>query len=106
MGAASVATLLPGAAKLRAGEKLRAAVLGTGHAHAAGKIIALRRMDGVELVGVSEPDLLRRPQGAAFSDLRWMSEEALLSDSTIRLVAVESTMAENLEASPLLVIGL
>ena len=96
LGAASVATLLPGAAKLRAGEKLRAAVLGTGHAHAAGKIIALQRMDAVELVGVCEPDLLRRPQGAAFSDLRWMSEEELLSDSTIRLVAVESTMAENL----------
>lgn len=102
LGAAAVANLLPGAAKLRAGEKpragekLRAAVLGTGHAHAAGKIIALRRMDGVELVGVCEPGLLRRPQGAAFSGLRWMSEEELLSDSSIRLVAVESTMTENL----------
>ena len=81
---------------LSAAKPIRAAVLGTGHAHAAGKITALQQMKGVELVGVCETDPLRRPQGAAFSGLRWMTDEELLSDSSIRLVAVESTMAENL----------
>lgn len=90
LGAAAAANLLLGT------EKLRAAVLGTGHAHAAGKITALRRMEGVELAGVCEPDTTRRPHGSAFADLRWMSAEELLSDATIRLVAVESTMQENL----------
>ena len=90
MGSVAVASLLPGSGKLRA------AVLGTGHAHAAGKITALRRMAGVELVGACEADPLRRPTGSAFSDLRWMNEDEVLSDSSIRLVAVESTMSESL----------
>ncbi len=84
------------AAVLSAAKPIRTAVLGAGHAHAAGKITALLRMEGVDLVGVSEQDSRRRPQGSGFSGLRWMSEEELLSDSSISLVAVESTMAENL----------
>ncbi len=91
LGASAAAGLFAG------GKPFRAAVLGTGHAHAAGKINALRRAGGFELVGAVEPDPRRRPAGSDFSNLRWLREEDVLQDPSIRLVAVESTVGENLD---------
>jgi predicted dehydrogenase len=81
-----------------AGSKIRAALLGIGHAHAAGKAKVLRESTDFELAGVCEPDGdLRRRLGshAAYRELPWLSLDQLLHDSSIRMVAVESRVHEN-----------
>ena len=76
--------------------KIRAAVLGIGHAHAAGKIAALASSADYELVGVWEPDnsLARGQKG--FEQVHWLSLDEILKDSSIELIAVESNVKENL----------
>ena len=91
---AGVAGALAAPAKAR---KIRVAVLGIGHAHAMGKIRALRSMDEFELAGVCEPDAGRRREHEALQGLKWLSESEVLGDGGIRLVAVESRVQENLD---------
>ena len=57
---------------------IRVAQYGTRHAHAAGKLRAIRQNPNVELAGVFEPDAARRRALAAvdgpFQDVHWFGE--------------------------------
>ena len=77
--------------------KIRVAVLGIGHAHAMGKVRALRSMDEFELAGVCEPDAGQSREHEAVRGVKWLSESEVLGDRSIELVAVESRVQENLD---------
>ena len=80
-----------GASRLRIGQ------IGTGHAHAEGKLSVLRRSADFELVGVVEPDeQLRRAAAArkAYDGVRWLAEDELLATSDLRAVAVETEVKD------------
>jgi predicted dehydrogenase len=91
---AGVAGALVAPAKAR---KIRVAVLGIGHAHAMGKVRALRSMDEFELAGVCEPDVGQSREHEALQGVKWLSESEVLGDGGIELVAVESRVQENLD---------
>ena len=76
---------------------VRAAVYGIGHAHAMGKVAALRALPQFELAGVCEPDSTRPRTNKALDGVRWLTQKELLEDASIELIAVESRVQENLE---------
>lgn len=78
-------------------DRIRCGLLGTGHAHAAGKLQVLRESEDWELVGVCEPDATwraRRAQEEAFIGVRWVSVSELLDDPSVQMVAVESEVPQ------------
>lgn len=77
--------------------KIRAAVLGTAHGHAASKIRALRELPEYEFVGICRPDADEPNEGKVFEGVRWLSLDEVLQDRTIELVAVESRVGRNLK---------
>lgn len=81
-----------------AGKKIRAAMLGTGHSHAGGKLKAMLDLhDYFEVAGVSEPDAALRAQrqsAALYQGQRWLSEEELLGDASVELVVVETAVPD------------
>lgn len=88
MGAAAV---LPAPAK-PAGGKIRVGIYGTQHGHVQSKLRALKSLDQFEVAAVHEPDEALRRQRLdeeLFAGVRWVSEEALLGDPSIRMVVVE-----------------
>lgn len=92
-------TLLAGAAAvpaMSASKPVRAAVYGIGHAHAMGKVAALKALPQFDLVGVCEPDSSVPRTHKALVGVRWLSRRELLEDPSIQLVAVESRVQENL----------
>ena len=75
--------------------RIRAAVLGTQHGHVVGKLQAMLDSADYDVAGVCEPnpEWRERRQGEAlFRGLKWMSEEELLGDPSIRLVVVECSV--------------
>ena len=102
-GILSAAAVLPSASVSAAtGRKIKIGQLGTGHAHAAGKMAALRRSADYELVGVVEPDgELRREaqQSSVYQDLRWLTRQQLLNIPGLEAVAVETRVPDLLEAA-------
>ncbi|MBG99824.1 MAG: hypothetical protein CMN58_05710 [Solibacterales bacterium] len=76
--------------------KIRAAVWGIGHGHARGKVETLRRMDDFELVGICEPDPKQSWAHETYQGVRSLSEREMLDDDSIRLIAVESDVRNNL----------
>jgi len=72
--------------------------VGTGHAHAAGKMATLRKLSHrFEVVGIVEPSIERQEAHAdedAYRGLRWMEEEELLETPGVQIVAVETTVDE------------
>jgi predicted dehydrogenase len=78
-------------------KKIRVAVLGTGHAHALGKIQALRSLPEYELAGICRPDSDEPNEGEVFRGVRWLSLEEVLQDASIELVDVESRVQRNLQ---------
>jgi predicted dehydrogenase len=79
--------------------KLGIAVLGTSHAHAAGKVEVLRASEEWTLMGACEPDEAVRGERSsqpAFRGLRWLTQEELLNDPEIVAAAVEGEVAENM----------
>lgn len=89
MAGASAAVAAPG--------RIRAGVLGTQHGHVMGKLRVMRESGDYEVAGVSEPDAewrKRREADPLFRGLKWMSEEELLSDASIRMVVVECSVWE------------
>jgi len=78
------------------GERIRVAMIGTGHGHAASKIKALRVLPEYDFVGICRPDKDEPSDGELFRGVRWMSLEEVLADKTIELVAVESLPGRNL----------
>ena len=57
---------------------IRIGQIGTAHAHASGKMAALRRSGDFEVVGAVEPNPGRRAAAvrkAAYKGLQWLTEE-------------------------------
>lgn len=92
-GLLSAACALPAFA---APKPIRAAVYGTGHAHAMGKVAALRALPQFDFAGVCEPDTARPRTHKALDGVRWLSPKEMLEDPTIEFIAVESRVQENL----------
>src|SRR5437899_4467360 len=69
------------------GTPIRAAFLGTGHAHALAKILALRSRPEFELAGICQPDADGPGEGEVLQGVRWLSLDELLKDSSIQLVS-------------------
>ena len=81
---------------------IRVAQYGTRHAHAAGKLRAIRQNPNVELAGVFEPDAARRRALAAvdgpFQDVHWFgSESEMLEDAGIAAIASEGPTYQSLD---------
>jgi len=79
-------------------QRHRVAMLGVAHAHAAGKLAALRALpERFEVVGVAEADPARRAaaqRSRNYDGLAWRTEAEWLADPTIVAVAVETTLAD------------
>jgi len=96
LGAAAVTSLAaPHRARAaRPDRRIKVAQIGSGHAHAAGKMDAFRKLaDDYEVVGVAEPDPeLRRAaeRSRVYDGLKWMSEDELLGTGGLEVVAVET----------------
>lgn len=72
--------------------KIRVGILGTQHGHLRGKLAAMRDSPDYEVVSVCEHDREVQKKQASdplFRGLKWVSEEDLLGDSSLRLVVVE-----------------
>jgi predicted dehydrogenase len=78
---------------------LKIGQIGTGHAHAAGKMSAMRLFPGLwEVVGLAEPDPARAAaalKAKAYAGLPLLTEEALLAVPGLRAVAVETRMEDS-----------
>lgn len=78
--------------------KIRIGQIGTRHAHASGKIKAIRgQSDAYELVGVVENDTSRRgrlSETNAYRGVNWMTEDELLAVEGLQAVAVETEVAQ------------
>ncbi len=77
--------------------KIKVGQIGTAHAHAGGKMSALRNSSEYEVVGVVEPDEQRRQRAArtsTYKDVRWMSAEQLLNTPGLQAVAVETAVRD------------
>ncbi|MBM4082712.1 MAG: gfo/Idh/MocA family oxidoreductase, partial [Planctomycetes bacterium] len=82
--------------------RIRVGLVGTSHAHAAGKLAVLKQSPDFDLVGVCEADPAQRAsrdKDKLFADVRWVSEEALLSDSSVQLIVVEGQVRDNVAAA-------
>jgi predicted dehydrogenase len=78
---------------------IRAGILGTQHSHTTGKLNAMKDSPAYKIVGVCEnnPEAKARAQrNPQFQGLRWMSEEELLGDRSLRLIVVECSVWEAL----------
>lgn len=75
-----------------ANDRIRIGQIGTGHAHASGKLEAIRELDKqYELVGVVENDPERRRRlGGKYRGVDLISEEKLLGMPDLQAVAVET----------------
>ncbi len=101
----AAAVLLPCAGGLAADRpaKIRIGQLGTAHAHASGKMDALRSLtDLYEVAGIAEPITGRQAlveKQKSYVGLKWLSEEALLSDESVKAVVVETTLGDSARAA-------
>ena len=99
------AALSPVAGSLAADrpDKIRIGQLGTSHAHASGKIDALRSLaDLYDVVGVAEPIAGRQAiaeKQKSYAGLTWLTEEALLADTSVKAVVVETTLGDSARAA-------
>jgi len=74
------------------------AMLGTTHAHAAGKMEVLKASQSWRMVGACEPNeaaLAAQRESPAFRDVAWLTQEELLTRPEVVAVAVEGDVAEN-----------
>lgn len=77
--------------------RIRIGQIGTGHAHASGKMDTMRASDEYEVVGIVEPDPERRARAEkskTYAGLPWLTEEQLLNTTGLQVVAVETTINE------------
>lgn len=77
--------------------RIRIGQIGTGHAHAGGKLDAIRKSAEFELVGLVEPDPARRAaaeKSSAYAKVPWMTEEQLLNTPGLQAVAVETEVKD------------
>jgi len=77
---------------------LRSGQISTAHAHASGKMQAMRKLSADwEVVGVVEADAARRARWEnkpPYDGLRWMTEEELLAVPGLRAVAIETEVKD------------
>src|SRR5258708_23213827 len=71
-------------------EKIRVAMIGFGHGHAASKIRALRSMPEYQFVGLCRPD----QDDPAMGEVPSLSLQDVLADTSIELVAAQPADAE------------
>ncbi|WP_417739575.1 Gfo/Idh/MocA family protein [Rosistilla oblonga] len=94
--AAAGALAFPHVAGAAEPAKIRVGQIGTKHAHASGKLAAMRKLsDLYDVVGVVEPDAKRRQAIAnteAYRGIRFLTAEELLSDQGVAAVAVETSV--------------
>ena len=100
-GVGVIAPFMIGGPITRAGRsprRIKVGQIGTAHAHAAGKMAALRKLsDYYDVVGVVETDLKRRSKlknHSAYRGMKWIGEEQLLNISGLEAVAVETDVSE------------
>ena len=77
--------------------KIKIGQIGTGHAHASGKMATYRQSPDFEVVGVVEndPALKERAQAAAvYRDLPFLTTEELLNTPGLQAVAVETKVRD------------
>jgi predicted dehydrogenase len=78
--------------------RIKVGQIGTAHAHAAGKMAALRKLsEHYDVVGIVEPDPERRSKlrnHSAYRGVKWISEEQLLNISGLDAVAVETDIPQ------------
>lgn len=78
--------------------KIRIGQIGTRHAHAAGKIEAIRNQpDTYEFIGVVEPDQAQRAALSthrSYQGVAWLSEKELLDYPKLQAVAVETAVKD------------
>lgn len=79
-----------------ASKKIRIGIYGIGHAHARSKVQTLREMAEYELVGICEPDKSQPRGHKVYEGVRWLTEQEILEDPSIELIAVESDVRNNL----------
>lgn len=78
---------------------IRTGILGTQHSHTSGKLKAMKDSPDYEVAAICEnnPEAKARAQrNPQFQGLRWMSEEELLGDRSLRLIVVECSVWEAL----------
>src|SRR5260370_15994212 len=86
------ATLLTTMAAHAAVSNVRTGMLGTGHSHFGGKLKDMMDSPDYEIAGIVENDVEARAhlrKDPRLASIRWMSEEELLKDPSIRMVVVE-----------------
>ena len=100
-GAGFIAPSLLSSSKAQASrtpEPIKVGQIGTAHAHAAGKMATLRKLSNhFEVVGIVEPDPDRHKKAknhSAYRGLKWISEEQLLNQPGLQVVAVETDIPE------------
>lgn len=101
----AAAALAPAARVLaeERGARIRIGQIGTSHSHASGKMDAIRSLPELyEVVGIAEPIAGRQAfvEGErAYAGLKWLTEQELLSDSSITAVAIETTLSDSARAA-------
>lgn len=84
-------------AALAAPSKIRAAMVGTGHGHAASKVKALLSMPEYDFVGVCRPDPADPAASDVFAKVPSLTYAEVLRDPSVELIAVEGAdAAQNL----------
>ncbi len=103
LAAMAMASLAPSLATPAPSNRIRIGQIGTSHAHASGKMQAIRSLPNLyEVVGIAEPIQNRQhtPQNQPpYDDLRWMTEDALLSDKSIEALVIETTLQDSPRAA-------
>lgn len=72
---------------------IRCGILGTGHGHDVGKLRELQQSPDWTFVGACEPDpgiRAERQRDPGWAGVRWLDEQELLDDPTVRMLAIES----------------
>jgi len=105
---AGLAAMTPGRAQEKGAKppRIRIGQIGTGHAHAAGKIETIRNSDDFELVGVVEDDpeiRARAEKNKAYAGVPWMKSDQLLETRGLQAVAVETHVIDLVRTASLCV---
>ncbi|MBI2824779.1 MAG: Gfo/Idh/MocA family oxidoreductase [Planctomycetia bacterium] len=82
--------------------RIKIGQIGTGHAHAAGKMEVYRASADFEVVGVVEPDAelaAKARQSPVYKDLAFVTREQLLNTPGLAAVAVETRVADLLDTA-------
>lgn len=94
---AATSVLTP-SAWAQAKPKIKVGQIGTGHAHASGKMGAMLKLaDHFEVVGIAEPDAKKREaaqKNSAYEGLNWLSVDELLATKGLQAVAVETEVKD------------